>query len=207
MNKEELLKDILDDPSKYYNGKELDLLKSKISKQKMRGNMRSFVKKVVEYDKDREIIYTDGSCINNGKKNARGAYGIFYSKNDLRNKAEKLTGKVTNNIAELTAILECLKTLTPLGKYYIVSDSDYSINCITKWSKGWSVNGWKTSKGKDVLNKGLIQEIVRLMETLNVKFIHVNSHQDRPKDKKSMEYRLWYGNYMVDKMCNELAQK
>ena len=206
MNKDELLKDILDNPGKYYTSKQMEILSSKISKERSRGNMRAFVKKVVEYDKDREIIYTDGSCINNGKKNAKGAYGVFYSKNDLRNKCEKLTGKITNNVAELTAILECLKTLTPLGKYYIVSDSDYSINCITKWSKGWSVNGWKTSKGSDVLNKEIIQEILGYMDVLNVKFIHVNSHKDRPKDKKSMEYRLWYGNYMVDKMCNEKAQ-
>ena len=30
-------------------------------------------------------IYTDGSCINNGKKNAVGAIGIYYGENNLKN--------------------------------------------------------------------------------------------------------------------------
>lgn len=205
MDKEEILKEILDNPSKYYTNAQLSLLASKIHQTRSKGSMRKFIKKVVEYDKDREFIFTDGSCINNGKKNARGAYAVFFNKNDLRNKVDKINGKITNNVAELTAILMCLKMLSPLGKYYIVTDSEYSINCITKWSKGWEVNGWKTAKGTPVQNKEIIQEILQLMETMNVKFIHIESHKDKPKDKTSIEYKLWYGNYMADKLCNNLA--
>ena len=59
MDKEELLKDILDNPAKYYNHNQLQLLSTKIKKETGRGNMRRFLKKVVEYDKDREYVFTD----------------------------------------------------------------------------------------------------------------------------------------------------
>lgn len=209
MNKEELLKDILENPDKYYTNRQLDYLSTKIKKKKERGNMRSFVKKKIMYDTDREYIFTDGSCTNNGQKNSKAAYAVFYGKNDIRNIARRLKPKigerVSNNKAELKAILECLKTLSPEGKYYIVSDSEYSINCVTKWSKGWEVNGWKTTKGKDVLNKDLIKDIIEMLKILNVKFIHVESHKNKPNDKSSMEYKLWYGNFMVDKMAFRLT--
>ena len=32
-----------------------------------------------------EIIFTDGSCINNGKRNAYGGVGVYFGKNDTRN--------------------------------------------------------------------------------------------------------------------------
>ena len=43
----------------------------------------------------------------------------------------------------------------------IESDSQYAINCSTKWVKGWKKNGWKNSQKKPVKNKELIQAIDR----------------------------------------------
>jgi len=199
-----LLKEILDNPTKFYTNNQLKYLSLKINKELGKGGMNKFVKKMIEYDKDREFIFTDGSCINNGKKNSYGGYGIFFGRHDLRNVSQRYDRKlkITNNIAELTAINECLKVMTPEVKYYIVSDSEYSINCITKWYKGWQINGWKTAKGKPVLNKELIQDILKHMKILNVKYLHVESHKTKPNDKKSMEYRLWYGNEMADRLAN-----
>ena len=50
-------------------------------------------------------VYTDGACKNNGKRNAIASTGIFFGINDPRNISSKITGKQTNNTAELTAIL------------------------------------------------------------------------------------------------------
>jgi ribonuclease HI len=205
MDKEELLKDILNDPSKYYNKQELKLLGIKLKRQTNKGTMGKFIKKKVEYDKDRLFVFTDGSCVNNGKKTAYGGYGIFFGKNDLRNVSKRFDSKekVSNNKAELTAILECLKLLTPAMKYYIVTDSDYSINCVTKWYKGWELNGWKTSKKQPVKNVELIKGIIECLKSLNIKFLHVESHKDMPEDRRSMEYKLWYGNYMADYLATQ----
>lgn len=43
----------------------------------------------------------------------------------------------------------------------IITDSRYSISCITDWSKRWKINDWKTSQGKAVENRELIEGIVR----------------------------------------------
>ena len=56
-------------------------------------------------------IYTDGSCINNGKKNAKAGIGVYFGKDDKRNISKRIKGKQTNNIAELKAILKAIKIL------------------------------------------------------------------------------------------------
>ena len=58
----------------------------------------------------------------------------------------------------------------------IHTDSQYSIDCVTDWCHNWIKNGWKTSKGKDVLNKELIVDILNLMKDRNVLFKHVYAH-------------------------------
>ena len=68
-----------------------------------------------------------------------------------------MQGKITNNTAELTAILECLKLLKSELKYIIVSDSKYSINWVTVWYKKWEKNNWMTYTGKSVFNQKLIK--------------------------------------------------
>ena len=62
-------------------------------------------------DKDTLYVYTDGSCIHNGTKDARAGYGIYFGKNDCRNVSNKLNGKQTNNRAELSAAIEFLKVI------------------------------------------------------------------------------------------------
>ena len=51
-------------------------------------------------------VYTDGACSNNGKRGALAGIGIFFGINDSRNVSKRIEGKQTNNMAELTAIIE-----------------------------------------------------------------------------------------------------
>ena len=41
----------------------------------------------------------------------------------------------------------------------IETDSQYAINCSTKWVQGWKRNGWKNSQKKPVKNADLIRAI------------------------------------------------
>ncbi|KAG1810285.1 uncharacterized protein HD556DRAFT_1223174 [Suillus plorans] len=51
-------------------------------------------------------IYTDSSCINNGKNNAQCGSGIWFGENNPLNKAIRITGKTQSNQAgEVAAIL------------------------------------------------------------------------------------------------------
>ena len=125
-------------------------------------------------------IYTDGACINNGKKNAKAGIGIYIS--DDFTISEKLIGLPTNQRAELYAILKALLVIDILNykNINIYTDSMYSINCITKWVKGWKKNGWKDSKKKDVKNKDLIDNIDKIYSKYNhIHFNHVEAHTNK----------------------------
>jgi ribonuclease HI len=66
----------------------------------------------------------------------------------------------TNQRAELAAILRALEISPKNREVHIVTDSEYSINCVTKWYKSWERNDWQTSVKKPVLNKDLIQGVL-----------------------------------------------
>ena len=116
----------------------------------------------------------------------------------------------TNNIMELSGILYIFKILsenTLLFKDFnlvIVTDSLYSINCITVWSDNWIKNNWKTSKNDLVKNKDLIQEILKYqIKCNNVEFKFIKAHQSEP-NINSIEHFLWYGNNYVDTNINKV---
>ena len=57
------------------------------------------------------VVYTDGSCINNGTEEARAGSGVWYGGLDLRNVAIHVPGKKQlNQVGELVAILHAVKT-------------------------------------------------------------------------------------------------
>lgn len=166
---------------------------------------------------DRFIVYTDGSCLNNGKKNSVGAIGIFFSDNDPDNYAQVIDNdgnKITNQTMELLAGIQAFKIIeTKISNnrinpkiIYVYTDSTYVINSMTKWYKGWITNNWKTSKGKNVENKELIQVLYELKSKYIVIFKHVRSHQNEPS-KDNENYKSWYGNYMADKLATEACRQ
>ena len=135
-------------------------------------------------------IYTDGACINNGK-NAKAGIGIYIS--DDFTISEKLTGLPTNQRAELYAILKALLTIDILNykNINIYTDSMYSINCITKWVKGWKKNGWKVQK--KMLKKDLIDNIDKIYSKYNhIHFNHVEAHTNKTD---------------IHSICNDKADK
>ena len=65
----------------------------------------------------------------------------------------------TNQIGELCAVLEALRAHPGDEPLLIESDSQYAINCSTKWVKGWKRNGWRNSQKKPVKNAQIIKAI------------------------------------------------
>ncbi len=86
----------------------------------------------------------------------------------------------TNNIGELTAVLELLRSTKVAGKagedLVVMCDSQYVINSITKWMPGWKRKGWKKSDGKPVLNVELMKALDVEMKGRNVRFEWVKGH-------------------------------
>ena len=167
-------------------------------------------------------VWTDGSCLANGRKGSVGGVGVFFGVDDSRNISEALSPQDvphTNQKAELRAITLALKVLLrnkEEGKkeehVTIYTDSMYSVNCIDKWAENWEKNGWKTVGGQKVKNLELIQKAVRRYRKAkrmykSVNFKHINSHTKEPNDKKSKEYQIWYGNEQADKLAKIGAVK
>ena len=142
-------------------------------------------------------IYTDGSCINNGRANAKSGIGIYFGPGDERNLSKKISGKQTNNTAELSAIIYAFKILERdihVGKNIIIhSDSEYAIRCATSYGEKMEKIQWK----KDIPNKKLVQVIYNLYKNVpNIQFKHVRAHTGK-QDKHSI------GNENADRLANE----
>lgn len=164
-------------------------------------------------------VYTDGSTFNNSKQSkiSRGGYGIYWGPGDSGNRGcPFLYSPITNNRCELFAILMSIQTFLEektSNKYIlnIFSDSQYSINTITKWMFQWRKNNWKKKDGKIPENLDLIKMIDNLISGNHVKiyFHHVSAAHDysEPKNKHSVEWKHWNGNNQADKLARKGALK
>jgi ribonuclease HI len=164
-------------------------------------------------------IFTDGGCKSNGKKNAKAAYSVLFTKDPdspffCFNKTKSLSDP-SNNKAELYGIKVVFKTISENIDLFkkrniiICTDSMYSIKCIETWSKNWEKNNWKNSKGEDVKNQDIIKEILEYKENLSisVSLKHVFSHTKAPVDKSSLQYTIWEGNNIVDENIKNLLDQ
>ena len=152
-------------------------------------------------------IYTDGSCINNGRPNAQAGYGVYFGKDDERNISEPLdSGKPTNNRAELKAIIEAVKkSIDILEKkciqLVIHTDSEYSMRCFGEYGRKCAVNHWKDKKGDMIVNHDLIKEGLPYFRKYSLlELYHVKAHTNR-SDVHSI------GNRIADQLAVQGAKK
>ncbi|KAI1377831.1 ribonuclease H-like domain-containing protein [Hypoxylon crocopeplum] len=151
-------------------------------------------------------FYVDGGCRNNGRPYATGAAAAcLMSRGHQRfwTQTRRLpTGDyfATSQRAELLAIVIALEWA--LEKYEdldsyphlsvdIYSDSRYAVGCITDWIYKWLDNGWTNTKGGDVANRDLIQELSDLDD--RVKELGVVNYHYTPREQ----------NENADKACND----
>lgn len=161
-------------------------------------------------EKTYDIVFTDGSCKNNGGKHVLGGVGVYFQKHDIC--ISKQIRDATNNIAEFKAFIVAMKKCIELGlkSVTIVTDSEYCMKCVTQWHKNWCKNGWKTAKGEKVKNKDLIVKAVKLQEEFsNIRFRHISEWglKSHPKkadipEKGSEAYKYYLGNKKADELAN-----
>ena len=124
-------------------------------------------------------IYCDGACSGNPGKSGSGLAlykngekpTLYYGNYDPHG---------TNNTAELKALYKALLLADEIKtdeKVMILSDSKYSIDCISTWAYGWKRNGW-SKKGGEIKNLDLIKNAHNLFEQIKNKITikHVKGH-------------------------------
>jgi ribonuclease HI len=82
----------------------------------------------------------------------------------------------------------------------IITDSRYAIDCVTSWYVNWRKNGWRTSAGKAVENKDLVENILAKIEERNSLMVQtlfewIKGHSNQ------------LGNVEADKLAVEGARK
>ena len=140
-------------------------------------------------------IYTDGACSGNQNENNVGGWGTILEAGENQKELYGGASNTTNNIMELTAVLEGLKSLKSYNHHVcIYSDSAYIVNCFNqKWYVKWKTNGWKTSQKTPVENKSIWVELIDLVEKIDtVKFYKVKGHLDLTK---TGEVKKWYEKF------------
>ena len=130
-------------------------------------------------------IYTDGACSGNP---GPGGWGAILMYKDNKKEISGGSKETTNNIMELTAVIEGLKLLKFPCKVKLYSDSAYVVNAfVQKWIYGWLKNGWKNASKEPVKNKELWQELYNLTKIHEVEFIKVKGHADNEYNNRCDE--------------------
>ena len=146
-------------------------------------------------------IYTDGACLDNPGVCGAGFVALDGSGTPVEERSIPI-GNGTNNVAELTAMIEALKfaiaECVP-GRIGLISDSQYLIRGITQWSKRWIENDWKKSTGEPVQNLELWKELIALKERaeemFELRFDWVKGHDGN------------YWNEVADSLASSAAEE
>lgn len=121
-------------------------------------------------------IYTDGACSGNP---GPGGWAAVLLYGDNRKEISGGSKNTTNNIMEITAVIEALKCLKVECEAKVHSDSAYVVNCFNQgWIYNWRKNNWKTASKEPVKNKELWEELYNLVQKHKVEFIKVKGHSD-----------------------------
>lgn len=183
------------------------ILKDITKIEKQINNIVNDENKPVESDdniKNDMIVFTDGACSDNGSENAKAGIGVYFGEGDERNVSRRISGKQTNNTAELKAILEvfeiCNNEIEKGDKITIYSDSTVAIGWCTTTGEKYEKNNWTKKKG-EIPNLELVKQGYELCKKYpNVSMKHVKAHTGK-RDNISI------GNEMADKLATQSLLK
>ncbi len=134
---------------------------------------------------DNVIIYTDGACSGNP---GPGGWGAILMYKDNFKEISGGNKQTTNNIMEITAVIEGLKLLKYECEVKVYSDSAYVVNAFNNhWIEGWMKKNWVNSSKEPVKNKELWQELYNLTRKHKVEFIKVKGHSDNEYNNRCDE--------------------
>ena len=129
-------------------------------------------------------IYTDGACKGNP---GIGGWGAILKYGDKIKEINGFSNNTTNNIMELTAVIEALKQLNRKCDIIVTTDSNYVKNGITDWIYNWKSNGWKTANKRPVKNKNLWVELDLLVSEQNITWKWIKGHSGHPENERADE--------------------
>ena len=137
-------------------------------------------------------IYTDGACKGNP---GPGGWGTLLIYEGIKKELYGFNPETTNNIMELTAVIESLKSIKRKHLIIITTDSTYVKDGITDWIESWKTNNWRTANKKPVKNKELWMELDALSEKYDITWEWVKGHSGHPQNERA--------DYLANKAIEE----
>ena len=129
-------------------------------------------------------IFTDGACKGNP---GPGGWGAIMKYGDHVKELNGYSSKTTNNIMEITAVIEALKSLTRPCAIILTTDSNYVKNGITQWIHNWKKKGWKTANKKPVKNKECWLQLDVEVQRHQIEWKWVKGHSGHPENERADE--------------------
>jgi ribonuclease HI len=131
-------------------------------------------------------LYTDGAC--SGNPGPGGwAYILKHPASGAAREASGGEPQTTNNRMELQAVIEGLSALKAASIVDLYSDSQYVLNGLRDWMKGWKAKGWRTAGKKPVKNQDLWEQLDQLTQFHTVRFHWVRGHSEHPENERCDE--------------------
>lgn len=168
-------------------------------------------KKVVVVDPSIIQVFTDGSCINNGKKDSVGGFAAIFVGGCISGKRlrGKLTKNPTNIRAEGIAIIRAIERVKKLNpdewkELIIYTDSEFWIKMLTKYIPKWNDDKFNTQANPDLTKKlWALWNSFDDQHKLNI--VHVPAHNKSGWRDSKNEYKRWcyINNDKADRYANK----
>ena len=121
-------------------------------------------------------VFCAGFCSNNGKPGARAGVGVFWGKDDLRNKSCRAKGiKQTIRTAEVQAAAMAIReaSRTRISDLQVNTDKFVFIS-VTRDMTKWKKKGWRGSSGQELANIEDWKELDRELKTAEENNVNIH---------------------------------
>jgi ribonuclease HI len=130
------------------------------------------------------VIYTDGACSGNP---GPGGWAAILKWRDQEKILSGAALTTTNNIMELTAVIQALEALKRPSPVIVATDSRYVMDGITRWLKRWKQNGWKTANKRPVKNADLWRQLDNAAARHTIEWQWVKGHSGDSSNERADE--------------------
>lgn len=129
-------------------------------------------------------IYTDGACEGNP---GPGGWAAVLMSGKHRKELSGAAPATTNNRMELMASIQALSALKTACMVDLHTDSQYVMNGITQWIKGWKAKGWRTANKDPVKNVDLWKALDEVVARHEVQWHWVKGHAGHEHNERCDE--------------------
>lgn len=140
-------------------------------------------------------VWTDGSGTTSGPWGSCAILRFMQTNGEVHDREVLTWGEEgTNNVAELSAVIAGLSTLTRRCRVTVYTDSEYVMNGFCECDgkpegrvERWKRNGWKTGEKADVKNRELWERLDVEVARHQVTWLHVKGHAGVALNEKADE--------------------